>query len=421
MSKNLERVPFKPRRADSSPDIPPHVPPSLVRELDYLDSNTRIDPFDATKDIYEELPPIFFSPLNNPPLYKGIWVVIRQEDIRQVYQNTELYSSEGVAGFQTMVGETFRMIPVAIDPPEHGKYRTFLNPWFSPKTVSDLEPNIRATISELIDGFIDEGGCDLAYDFGRIYPVRVFLEMMGFPFEKFEDFLLWEYAMLHSPGDPEKMKWGIRGALSFIRRFIAEVRERPNDKLASAIVHGEIEGRPLTEDEIIGILFFLWIGGLDTVAATTSLIFRRLAVEPHLQDQLRARPELIPDAIEEFLRVQPILNSHRLVKKDHEIHGVKIKKGDRILAYNAAGNFDPLEFENPREVRFDRPTNRHFTLAGGPHRCLGSHLARRELRLAVGEVLRRVPPFRLAPGADMKVWPGLVAAQRLPIVWDVQA
>jgi cytochrome P450 len=244
------------------------------------------------------------------------------------------------------------------------------------------------------------------------------MKLMGFPPEKFEEFLAWEYAILHSGGDIEKMRWGIGSAIAYLRSFIAEMKANPAPNLTSHIVHGEVQGRPLTDDEIIGTVSFLWLGGLDTVAATTSLMFRRLALDPGLQRQLRQKPALIPDAIEEFLRVQPLVNSTRLVKQDHEVRGVAIKRGDHIMCFNLAGNFDPAEFEDPRAVRFDRPSNRHFTLAGGPHRCLGSHLARRELRLALGEFLRRIPEFQIRPGSDVTAYPGLIAAPRLPIVWD---
>jgi cytochrome P450 len=182
-------------------------------------------------------------------------------------------------------------------------------------------------------------------------------------------------------------------------------------------VHARIEGRRITEEEIIGCMFFLWVGGLDTVAATTALMFRRLALDTGLQDQLRKDPAIIPSAIDEFLRVQPLINSSRLVKQDHEIHGVKIRAGEHVMCYNLAGNFDPEEFESPREVRFDRQTNRHFSLGGGPHRCLGSHVARRELTIALGEFLRRMPPFTLRPDADRTVYPNLKASLSVPIVW----
>src|SRR5690606_23084633 len=138
---------------------------------------------------------------------------------------------------------------------------------------------------------------------------------MGFPPAKLEEFLAWEYAILHSMGDIEKMKWGIGSAIAYLRSFIEEMKKNPQNNLTSHIVHGQVEGRPLTEDEIIGTVAFLWLGGLDTVAATTSLMFRRLALNPDLQKTLRDNPALIPDAIEEFLRVQPLVNSNRLVKE----------------------------------------------------------------------------------------------------------
>jgi cytochrome P450 len=417
MSETIERVPIKTRRPESCKDVPAHVPLELVHELDYLDTNSRVDPFSTTENIYEELPPVFYNPSVNPIMYRGVWVVTRYEDIREVYQNDRLYSTEGAAGFQKLMGETFRMIPLAVDPPEHAKYRMLLNPWFSPKAITAMEPGIRSVINELIDSFIDKGECDIAYDFGRIYPVKVFLDLMGFPFEKFEDFLQWGYAILHANGNAERMTFGVKSALAFLREFIEQVRKTPNDKLGSAIVHGMIDGKPIAEDDIIGAMFFLWVGGLDTVAATTAHMFRRLALQPELQAHLRAHPELASEAVEEFLRMQPLVNSPRLVKEDHEIRGIKIRKGEHVLAYNAAGNFDPAEFENPREFRVDRISNRHFTLAGGSHRCLGSHLARRELRIALTEFLRRVPPFHLKEGASMDVSPGLIAAPRLPIVW----
>jgi cytochrome P450 len=408
----------KPARRPAS-HIPDHVPPNLVFEAQhYLDPNNLADPFSQTKNIYEELPPIFYSPWRKTGLFDGVWVVTHYEDIREVYQNTDLYSSADTANFQKLVGESWPMIPVAIDPPEHGKYRILLNPWFSPKAITEMESRIRATINELIDGFADKGECDVSYDFGRLYPVRVFMDLMGFPREKLEEFLQWEYALLHSNFDPERMKWGIGSAIAYCRSFIEEMRTRPANNLTSHIVHGEVEGRPLTDDEIIGMVLFLWVGGLDTVAATNSLSFRRMALDPDLQRKLREHPELISEAVEEFLRMQPVVNSPRLVRKDHEFKGVQLKAGDHIMCFNVAGNFDPAEFERPWEFRLDRPSNRHFTLAGGPHRCLGSHLARREIRIATGEFLRRIPEFKVKPGADTTAFPGLIAMPRLPLVWE---
>ena len=400
---------------------PAHVPDTLVRMPSYLDeANTLPDPFNISERVFEDLPPVFYWPKVRPGITDGFWAVTHYEDIREVLQNTDLYSNKGAVNFPSLIGESFRMIPLGIDPPEHGMYRVLLNPWFSPKAVTQLEPRIWATINELIDSFIEKGGCDAAYDFGRIYPVRVFLNLMGMPFEKMDEFLEWEYAILHSNAQEiDRARWGVAGAIAYLREFIAHVRDNPANNLTSHIVHGVIDGRPLTDDEIIGTVFFLWIGGLDTVAATTALIFRRLAMQPQLQQRLRENPDLIPEAIEEFLRVQPITNSSRIAKKDHEIRGVKIRAGERVMGLNLSGNFDPAEFECPRELKFDRKSNRHFTFGGGPHRCLGSHLARREMRIAITEFLRRVPPFTLNSDKDIPVYPSIIATTTVPIAWAV--
>jgi cytochrome P450 len=403
-------------------ELPAHIPPNLVFDYEHLIGPTTLDdPFAPTETALKTLPPIFFARSQFAAMGNaGSWVCTRYEDIREVFQNTEHYSSEGIFPFHLLVGESFRALPISADPPEHDKYRVLLNPWFSPKAVKELEGNIFRVVNELIDGFADKGECDASYGFGRVYPVKVFMALMGFPAEKFEDFLAWGYAMLHNMNDLEKVKWGASSALAYLRSFIAETRAKPlSEGLTSRIVHGKVDGRALSDDEIIGILFFLWIGGLDTVAATNTLMFRRLALDTALQDRLRAAdPATLSDVIEEFLRMNPTVNSAREAKVDHELHGVQIKKGDRLTCFVAAGNFDPAEFDDPRGFHGDRLPNRHLTFIAGPHRCLGSHLARRELCIALGEFFRRVPPFKLKPGADKTVVPGLIATPHLPIVWE---
>jgi cytochrome P450 len=397
---------------------PAHVPPSLVYDIGrYFEPTTDPDPFHASAHIHEELPPVFYSNSRGKAQGSDGWFVTRYEDVREIYQNDRLYSTWKQVNFQELVGETFLMLPLSIDPPEHGKYRVLLNPWFSPKAVRELEAKITATVNGLIDGFVDKGECDAAYDFGRIYPVRVFMDLMGFPREMMEEFLRWEYAILHSFNDPQRVAWGIGSAIAYLRGFIEETKKKPADNLTSHIVHGQVYGRPLTDDEMIGIVAFLWIGGLDTVAATTALMFRKLAFDGALQAMLRERPEAHAEAVEEFLRMHPTVNVVRTVKQDHEIRGVKIKAGEKVSGLNIAGNYDSEEFEDPRTFRIDRPSNRHFTLAGGSHRCLGAHLARRELRVALTEFLRRVPQFEIKPGADVTVHPGLMATAHLPVVW----
>ena len=405
--------------APATPPLPENVPPHLV--FDYAEAlppTTDDDPYARAREVARTRPPIFWTWLRSVTrVGSGAWVCSRYEDCREVYQNAERYTTTENFSFQHLVGEDFTALPLAVDPPEHDKYRMLMNPWFSPKAVTQLESRIYGVVNQLIDGFVDKGEVDVAYDFGRVYPVKVFMELMGFPPEKFEDFLAWGYAMLHEMHDIERVRWGAKSALAYLRSFIEEMREAPADNLTSKIVHGQVEGRPLTDDEVIGITFFLWTGGLDTVAATSALMFRRLSLDVDLQRRLRADPAVHVEAIEEFLRLYPTVNSGRVAKVDHQLGEVRIKAGDRVLCLVAAGNYDPTEFDDPAEFIPDRAANRHLTFTAGPHRCIGSHLARRELRIALTEFLRRVPEFKLKPGADRTVFPGLIATPRLPVVW----
>lgn len=401
--------------------VPAHVPPELVFEPSYEEPNQLFDPFIVTKDIYKDLPPIFYWPRPSPGRYDGTWVVTHANDIANVYQNDSVFSAQDAANFQGTIGETFKTLPQSVDAPVHGPYRKFLSTWFTPKVINQQDDQIGKVINDLIDGFIDKGTCDAAHDYSRPYPVSIFLNLMGFPEDRVDDFLDWEIAILADKRKIDDIRWGTRHAVDYLRGFIEEVRKNPNDKLASAIVHGEIGGKPLNDDEIIGMLFMLFLAGLDTVSATSSLIFRRLALDTELQQKLRENPDLIPGAIDEFLRMLPVVNASRMATKDYEIRGTKIKAGDFVMCYAMAGNFDPDAFKDPRETIIGRMPNRHFSFGSGAHLCLGQHLARREMRVGVSEFLRRIPPFTMKPDADLTVYPGQIAARHVPIVWDTNA
>jgi cytochrome P450 len=410
---------------------PPHVPRDRVVDLNWAIGSTPndlVDPYEPCAWLNgPEIPRLLYNPAvpgggQGSAISsggRGSWVVTHYEDIERVYTDNEHFSNAGTAEFQRVIGETFRSIPLAIDPPEHAKYRMFLVPYFSPARITKvLEPRIREVVDEMIDAVADKGEVDMAWDFARVFPVRIFMGLMGFPDAMFEKFLDWEWDILHS-GSLEKMAAALRNVLDFLRGFIAEKEKNPDEFLVSSIVHGTIQGKQLTDDEKIGMVWFLWLGGLDTVAATIAQMFRRMALQPEIQAKLRENPELIQSAVEEFLRTQPILSSARSAKKDFEWHGVQIKAGDSIQCLNPSGNFDPAQFDNPRVFDPARKANRHFTFVGGVHICLGAHLARREMRVLLDEWFKRIPEFRLKPGADKEVYPGLLSVRNLPLVWDV--
>lgn len=413
------------------PEAPPHVPQERIYNLSGAMGsvpNDLVDPYEPFGWLSgADIPRLLF----NPPLNSGLaaaaggsangnWVATHYEDINRIYSDNDHFSNAGTAEFQRLIGETFRSIPLAVDPPDHSKYRMFLWPYFSPARITrDLEPRIREVVTEMIDAIADKGEVDMAWDFARVFPVRIFMGLMGFPKDKFDDFLEWEWNILHS-GSIEKMQWALTNVLAFLRGFMAEKEKNPDEFLTSSIVHGTIEGRPLTEEEKIGMVWFLWLGGLDTVAATISQMFRRMALQPEIQTMIRENPELINGAVEEFLRTQPILSSGRRATRDFEWHGVQIKKGDGFSCLNPAGNFDPTQFENPRTFDPTRKANRHFTFIGGVHICLGAHLARRELRVLLAEWFKRIPEFKVKPGTDTTVFPGLLSIRNLHLEWDVK-
>ena len=413
------------------PDAPANVPKDRIVDISFAMGgmpNDLVDPYAPFQWLNgPDIPRLLF---NKPSMsamgaaagagMAGNWVVTHYEDIDRVYCDNDHFSNKGTAEFQRLIGETFPSIPLALDPPEHTKYRMFLVPFLSPARITrDIEPRIREVVIEMIDEIKDKGEVDMAWDFARVFPVRIFMGLMGFPKEMFDDFLEWEWNILHS-GSLEKMQWALRSVLTFLRGFIAEKEKNPDEHLTSSIVHGRIEGKALTDDEKIGMVWFLWLGGLDTVAATISQMFRRMALQPEIQTMIRENPELINGAVEEFLRTQPILSSGRRATKDFEWHGIQIKAGDSFSCLNPAGNFDPTRFDNPREFDPSRRGNRHFTLVAGVHSCLGGHLARRELRVLLDEWFKRIPEFRAKPGADTTVFPGLLSIRNLPLVWDVK-
>jgi len=412
---------------DNRPD---HVPADrLVSISSGMNNyaNNLVDPYEPFGWLAgAEVPRLLFNPSTGMDMSSvagggptaGNWVVTHYDDIDRVYSDNEHFSNAGQAEFQRLIGETFPSIPLAIDPPEHSQYRMFLWPNFTPAHITRvLEPRIREVVAEMIEVCADRGEVDMAWDFARVFPVRIFMGLMGFPDEKFDEFLEWEWNILHS-GDFEKMQWALRNVLGFLRGFIEEKRKNPDGFLTSRIVHGEIKGRKLTDDEIIGMTWFLWLGGLDTVAATIAQMFRRMALQPELQTMIRDNPDCINGAVEEFLRTQPILSSGRRATKGFEWHGLQIRKGDSFTCFNPAGNFDAEQFPNPRIFDAGRIGNRHHTFIAGVHICLGAHLARRELRVLLEEWFRRIPEFRVKPGSDTTLYPSLLGIRNLHIEWD---
>jgi cytochrome P450 len=187
------------------------------------------------------------------------------------------------------------------------------------------------------------------------------------------------------------------------------------------LANAQVDGRPCDDREVMGLYFMFFVAGLDTVTSALSFVFRELAASPGLQQQLRDDPSLIANAVEEFLRAFAIVDTHRWVTRDLDFHGVRMKRGDFILLPTQTGGRDGREFDDPAEIDFKRENVRRLAFGSGPHHCVGSHLARREIKIALEEWPKRIPPFRVKPGAQpvADARGAVGAVTYLPLVWDV--
>ncbi len=399
-------------------NIPEHVDPALVRDSgipfapDFL-----AGPHDYMAALHQNQPPIFYGVSD----FGNQWNLITHEDAMFMLRHHEIFSNEGATPFPRDPADYYYFIPIEIDPPDHRKYRAILDPTFSPKGVKKLEENIRALANDLIDEFIDAGECEYTTAFGRPLPVSVFLDLMGLPQEKRDTFVEWAMDLLHS-NNPQTMGAAMHNITTYLKQVIAEKTVAPDDKVISQIIHAEVDGRPMTAPEIFGFVIFLFIGGLDTVFATLNLIWLWLANNPERVKEIIANPDQIDSQVEELLRVWSVTFSGRMLKVDYEFKGVKMKKGDRITSVLPACNYDPAVFPNPQEVDFNRRRKPILAFAGGPHSCMGAHLARLEVKIALQEWLRRIPEFELKPGTKIEYRPGgVIGPELVPLQWGGSA
>jgi cytochrome P450 len=402
----------------SSFPVPDHVDPSHVHLFDFdNDPGYARDPQKRLAS-FREQGRLFFTPKGRKALLGGgTWVFTNAADIREVLQDPASFQSAGNRPFGKALGENWVLVPVDLDAPEHTRLRSFLNPLFSPKRMNELAPAIAQRAEELIEPLKGLREVDFFDAFARPFPVSIFLELFGLPTAEMARFVRWVEQIIHGQGATQLA--GIRELRDHLREVIAEKRAQPGDDLISHVVTGEIEGQKLTDDEVMGTCVMLFMGGLDTVTSQLSFIFRWLGEHPAAQAALRAEPDAIPAAIEELLRLFPIVITGRIAARDVEIDGATIAKGDSVACPMAAVSRDPAEFPDPETVDLRRSPNRHSAFGLGPHRCLGSHLARRELVIAVERWLALAPPFLVKPGVELAAQgAGVVSLISLPLVFS---
>ncbi len=396
-------------------DRPQHVSAALVQNYDpFRDAEQSVDPFARLREIRGG-PDVTFNPRHY--MGRGAWTVSRARLLREILQSPDLYSSKGCSQFSTIVGERWDMIPLELDPPAHTKFRTLLNPFFSSDAVNRLAPRLRDRAGSLIDRLKGVGACEFIEDFGTPLPATVMLELLGLPPSQLETFIAWERDLLHQSDLAKRIK-AAREILQFMRTEITARKANPKNGMISFVANAAIEDEPITDDESLGICYLLFVGGLDTVTASLGYAFRHLAEHPQTCRLLCAEPAQIPGFVEEMLRLHSVVPTRRTVMRDHEFHGVTMKKGDIVECITALGSLDGEEFEDPDKMKIGRSPNRHFAFSAGPHRCIGALLARCEMRVAIEEWLKRIPAFRIQEGAVITSHAGVLGLDRLPLVWN---
>jgi cytochrome P450 len=356
---------------------------------------------------------------------EGVGVVLtRRADIEEVFREPLVFSSNMDA---VDLQNERPLIPLQIDPPEHKNYRKILDPLFAPKQMVKLEAPVAKLVNELIDGFIDRGECDFAKEFSIPFPSQVFLTLLGLPLEDLPVFLKMkdgiirpEHVVGAEQGSREAVAYQKATADSLYEYFETVLDERESegrDDLLTTFLHTEVDGHSLTRHEILDICFLFLIAGLDTVTASLDCFFAYLCQHPEQRRRLVDDPAVIPSAVEELLRWEtPVMGVARAATRDVELGGCPIRQGQHVTVLLGSANTDDAEFGDGDEVRFDRETNRHLAFGGGVHRCLGSHLARQELRVALREWHRRIPEYSLQPGHELSYTTGIRSIDHFPMV-----
>jgi cytochrome P450 len=351
----------------------------------------------------------------------GFTVVASRAGVDEVLRNPDTFTSRGLV----QLGNVRPLIPLSVDPPEHVKYRKILDPLFAPKKMDAIEADVAARVNHFIDAFIERGSCNFTEEFAVPFPSAVFLGLMGLPWEELDTLLRLKDGIMRPGGgglSPEEQMRIREATGTEIYAYFNDILDRrqrdPEADILSGFLTAEVGGETLSREEILDICFLFLIAGLDTVTDSLTCFFAYLSTHPEHRRQIVEDPGVIPKAVEEMLRWEtPVPGTARAATADATVAGCPVSAGSVVFVSIGAANVDPAVFGDPTEVRFDREENRHLAFGGGVHRCLGSHLARRELRVALREWHRRIPEYELKAGIELSYPPGLRMVENLELVW----
>ena len=404
---------------------PAHIDPNLIVDFDYYTDHRFAQEDDlhaGLRRLQREAPPLFWTPAHG-----GHWVAQGHALTFEAARNTELFSSSkmGIPAtpYEDMIDP---VIPLNIDPPRHEHYRRPLNAVFSPPAMVVLEKTIRALAADLVDEVVGQGECDFVPTLAEPLPVLTFMRLMGMDLSRLREFRDITHRALVSL-DPDVRRGASMEVFPIMAEVIESQRQRladghDDDNLVTQLMRMEIDGEPISQKDLEGYARLLFFAGLDTVANAAGFGMLMLARNQALQERLRANPADIPRAVEELLRAGSPVSPARFITRDAEFGGVQVKAGERLLLLLPAANQDEKNFVDPGQIDIDRTTINHLAFNAGPHRCVGAHLARIELKIIYEEWLARIPSFTLKPGHREVVHAGIVlGVDSLPLVWTPKA
>ncbi|HVW32080.1 MAG TPA: cytochrome P450 [Acidimicrobiia bacterium] len=332
----------------------------------------------------------------------GYWVLFDYASVYAAARDDDTFRS-GPSSSIPLLPAPFPMIPMETDAPDTQKWRRMLSTEFTPAAAKDLEPSIYADGHALLDEVIERGECDIIKEFATPLPARVILRLLGFDPARWPEFVGWVHDIVHGmETDPGRAFEAAFAMLGEINTAIETRRQHGlTGDIVSKLMASTFDGRPVADQEIAAYVMLLIFGGLDTTTASLGNAMVRMQQQPHLRQQLLHRPELIPNAVEEFLRYDsPLQAVGRNIAKDVEMGGRCLKAGERALLVWASANRDEAQFPHADEIDFERAENRHLSFIVGLHRCLGSNLGRSMFRIMLELVLERMPDFELTGDPD---------------------
>jgi cytochrome P450 len=363
-------------------------------------------------------------PVAHTDRYGGAWLPVTHADVSAVARDTDHFSSEGAVLANRPPREEWVSLapigaapPITSDPPFHADARRLLLPAFSPQVVAEWEPEIRRLCNELIDNMGDIDTVDAAVQYAQNIPVYVIARMLGLPLEDSDYFRETVHMVLEEIGAEFGERQGAFEKLdAYLSMHVQDHIDNPKDDLIGFLLNAKIYDQPLSPQHVVGTIILLMVAGIDTTWSSIGSSIWHLAQHPSDLQRMVNEPELLPTAIEELLRMYAPVTMARIVSQDAEIGGCPVKRGESVLLPFPAANRDPEVFPDADKVIIDREENRHVAFGLGIHRCLGSNLARLELRVAVQVFIQRFPKFELADPSTVTWSLGQVRGPRkLPV------